>query len=89
MRYANLNAAVDQLQRDLGFLRTTKKLLEREGLDRLKPEMYQPLKQAIELLGNREELKRRLKKFQSPDGSLTITFSPEALALLQEKERTG
>ena len=84
VRYASVNAAVDDLRTMLPAMRMIVREMELQGHDVDDPDDYARAKDVLAMLEDRSEMKHLMERLKRPDGTVVFEFSPEAAAILRE-----
>jgi hypothetical protein len=84
IRYASVTAAVDDVRRLRPILRLSLELMERDGTNHARPELYQKTRAALELLDDPARLRQGLEGARRADGTVMFRFTPAAAARWKE-----
>ena len=83
--YLSVDAAVDDLTQELPLLEQIKATMEASGDSKRKPDEYAMLCKALEMLRDRDAFRQRLESLKQPNGSVQLSFSPEAWKYSREQ----
>jgi hypothetical protein len=83
IRYPSIAHAAEDVRALLYVASMMLPLMEQRGDRRYRPELYQKMQRAIELMRDPARLRRRWAEGARPDGSLEFTFTPVAWGWLQ------
>jgi hypothetical protein len=83
--YKSVDAAVEDLTKELPVMEQIKATMERTGKHKTDPQGYEKIRSAIELPKDRDSFRQGLEQLKNPDGSIQFSFTPEAWKLFRDK----
>ena len=87
--YPSVDAALEDLTKELPLLEQFKDTMETSGDSKRKPDQYASICKLVEMLKDRNSFRERLEALKQPDGSVQFSLTPEAWSRFRQVEKTG